>query len=176
MIPDILYPAVSSANLRRSPMRRILSSLIRLCGWAAPAFTQNPSNSTPKAATIQNDSEVIQQIEDDWLKGENTTDIAVLNRVLADDYVNLTPRGLGPGKAEIISHLQPRAGQAPPYSLETADMRIYILGDTAVAAYVKTYTDKGNGNIVREDTTHIFTKDHGAWRYRISRASIRQGD
>src|SRR5260370_22929332 len=113
MIPDILYPAVSSANLRRSPMRHILSCLIVLCGWAAPAFTQNPSNSTPKAATIQNDSEVIQQIEDDWLKGENTTDIAVLERVLADDYVNLTPRGLGPTKHELIRHLHPSAGHSP---------------------------------------------------------------
>jgi hypothetical protein len=150
-----------------------------LCLWAAPAFAQSPSSPAPKASINSapiSDSDLVQRIEDDWLKGENTTDITVLNRVLADDYVNLTPRGFGPGKAEVISHLQPRAGQAPPYSLETADMRIYILGDTAVAAYVKTYTDKGNGNIVREDTTHIFTKDHGAWRLRISRASIRHGD
>src|SRR5260370_30273132 len=160
-------------------MQHILSCLTVLCLWAAPVFAQSPSSPAPKASinsAPMSESDLVQRIEDDWLKGENTTDIAVLNRVLADDYVNLTPSGLGPGKAEIISHLQPRAGQAPPYSLETADMRIYILGDTAVAAYVKTYTDKGNGNIVREDTTHIFTKDHGAWRYRISRASIRQGD
>jgi len=125
---------------------------------------------------VQSDSQLIQQIEDDWLKGENTTDIAVLERVLADDYVNLNPRGLGPGRAEIISHLQPRAGQAPPYSLETRDMHIYVLGDTAVAAYVKTYTTKENGNVVREDATHIFIKDHGTWKLRISRASIRKDD
>jgi len=155
-------------------MRHVLSCLIVLCWWAAPALTQNPPNSAPKAATVQSDSELIQQIEDDWMKGENTTDIAVLERVLADDYVNLTPRGLGPGKAEIISHLQPRAGQAPPYSLDLKDMHIYVLGDAAIAAYVKTYTAKENGNVVREDTTHIFTKDHGIWKLRISRASIRE--
>lgn len=156
-------------------MRHILSCLIVLCSWAAPAFTQNPSDSSPKAAP-QSESQAIQRIEDDWLKGENTTDIAALERVLADDYVNLGPRGLGPGKAEIISHLQPRAGQAPPYSLDVKDMHIYILGDTAVAAYVKTYTAKENGNVVHEDTTHIFTKDHGTWRLKISRASIRKDD
>jgi ketosteroid isomerase-like protein len=157
-------------------MRYILSCLIVLCGWAAPAFTQNPSNSAPKTATVQSDSELIQQIEDDWLKGENTTDMAVLERVLADDYVNLTPRGLGPGKAEIISHLQPRAGQTPPYSLDVKDMHIYVLGDTGVAAYVKTYTAKEGGNVVREDATHIFVKDHGTWRLRISRASLQKDD
>jgi len=155
-------------------MRHVLCWLIVLCWWAAPAFTQNPSNPAPKTTTIENESQLIQQIEDDWLKGENTTDIAVLERVLADDYVNLTPRGLGPGKAEIISHLQPRAGQVPPYSLDIKDMHIYILGDTAVAAYVKTYTAKEDGKVIGEDTTHIFTKDHGTWKLRISRASIHE--
>jgi len=154
-------------------MRRVLACLIVLCSWAAPAFTQNLSDSSPKPAQ-QSESQVIQQIEDDWLKGEKTTDIAVLERVLADDYLNLTPRGLGPGKAEIMSHLQPRAGQNPPYSLDVKDMHIYVLGDTAVAAYTKTYTAKENGNVAHEDTTHIFTKDHGTWKLRISRASIRE--
>ena len=155
-------------------MRHIVCFLIVLCGWAAPAFSQNPSKSAPNEATApQSETQLIQQIEDDWLKGENTTDISVLDRVLADDYVNLTPRGLGPGKAEIMSHLKPRAGETPPYSLEVEDMHIYVLGDTAVAAYVKTYTTKENGNVLREDTTHIFVKDHGTWKLRISRASIR---
>jgi ketosteroid isomerase-like protein len=158
-------------------MRRVLSCLIALCCWAAPAFTQNPSKSAPNGGTAQpSEAQLIQQIEDDWLKAENSTDISVLERVLADDYVNLTPRGLGPGKAEIISHLQPRAGETPPYSLEVKDMHIYVLGDTAVAAYVKTYTDKENGNVLREDTTHIFAKANGTWKLRISRASIRKDD
>jgi hypothetical protein len=115
-------------------------------------------------------------MEDDWLKGENTTDIAVFERILADDYVNLTPSGLGPTKAEIVSHLKPRAGQAPPYSVETKDMHIYVLGDAAVAAYTKRYTAKENGSVLREDTTHIFKKDRGAWKLKVSRATIRKDD
>lgn len=71
-----------------------------------------------------NDPEIIQNIEDDWLQGERTTDITVLDRVLADDYVNLTPRGLGPSKADIIKHLQPHAGETPAYTLETNDMHV----------------------------------------------------
>jgi len=130
----------------------------------------------PKAAAALTDSELIRQIEDGMLKGEDTTDTAVLERVLAEDYVNLTPRGLGPTKAEITGHLKPRTGQPPPYSLENQDMHIYILGDTAVSAYTKTYTAKQNGNVLREDTTHIFKKEHGAWKLKISRASIRKDD
>jgi len=156
-------------------MRYALRLLLLFC-CSVPAFPQG-SSTTPKAATEQPpDSEAIQQMEDDWLKGETTTDIAVFERVLADDYVSLTPSGLGPTKAELVSHLKPRAGQAPPYSVETKDMHIYVLGDAAVAAYTKTYAAKENGNVLREDTTHIFKKDRGAWKLKVSRATIRKDD
>jgi hypothetical protein len=156
-------------------MRKALSFLLLFC-CLVPAFTQGSSN-TPNAATAQPpDAEAIHQIEDDWLKAENTTDIAVFERVLADDYVNLTPGGPGPTKAEIVSHLQSRAGQAPLYSVETKDMHIYVLGDAAVAAYTKTYTAKENRNVLREDTTHIFKKEGGAWKLKVSRATIRKDD
>ena len=49
-------------------MRYILSCLIVLCSWAAPAFTQNGSDADPRTSTVQSDSQVIQHIEDDWLK------------------------------------------------------------------------------------------------------------
>jgi ketosteroid isomerase-like protein len=160
-------------------MRNTMSCLIVLCIFVSTTLGQNAPNDSPKAdtgAAQHGDYAVLQQIESDWLQGENTTDVFVLERVLADDYVNLTPRGLGPGKAEIIRHLQPRAGQAPPYTLETRDMHIYVLGDSAVVAYLKTYTAKENGNVVHEDTTHIFTKDNGVWRLKVSRASACQHD
>jgi hypothetical protein len=51
------------------------------------------------------------------------------------------------------------------------DMHIYILDNTAVAAYAKTYTAKENGNVAHEDTTRIFTKNHG-----VSEAENLPGD
>jgi hypothetical protein len=74
-------------------------------------------------------------MEANWLQGERTTDVAVLEQVLADEFVNLVPSGgIGATKADLIRNLRPRAGQAPPYLLETQDMRVHVLGDTAVAA------------------------------------------
>jgi hypothetical protein len=174
MIPDILYPAVSSANLRRSTLRHILSCLIVLCWWAAPAFTQNPSNSSSNAATIQNDSEVIQQIEDDWLKGENTTDIAVLERVSCGRLRESNPAR--PWANQAGAHKAPSAQFRPFASVLAGDGRYAHLHPRrhGVAAYTKTYTAKENGNLAHEDTTHIFTKDRGTWKLRISRASIRE--
>jgi ketosteroid isomerase-like protein len=114
----------------------------------------------------------IQQLEDDWLKAERTTDPAILDRILSDDFVNLGPTGQAAGKPQLMKNWQPHAGQPPAYTVDTSDMRIYVLGDSAVAAYAKTYTAKENGNVIHEDTTHVFTRDHGTWKLRLSRSSF----
>jgi ketosteroid isomerase-like protein len=158
-------------------MRLVLSFLALLCASTAPALAQNAKNAAPAVPTIiapRGDPEAIQEIEDDWLRAERTTDPAALEKILSDDFVNLAPNGLAPGKTQLLKTWQAHAGQAPPYTVETSDMRIYILGDTAVAAYAKTYTTKDGGNVAHEDTTHIFVKDHGIWKLRISRSSFHQ--
>jgi ketosteroid isomerase-like protein len=140
-----------------------------------PAFGQSaPASSAPPipASAASPDYRAIQQLEDDWLKAERNTDPAILDRVLSDDFVNLGPTGQAANKAQLLKNWQPHAGQPPAYAVETSDMHIYVLGDSAVAAYSKTYTAKENGNVIHEDTTHVFTKDHGAWKLRLSRSSF----
>jgi ketosteroid isomerase-like protein len=156
--------------------RAIFLSMIFLSPVAAFAQSQPPPHHSATATRQQSDTQAIEQIEADFLAAEKQTDPAVIDRVLADDYVNLAPQGTGPGKANILKHFRVHAGQAPPYSVETKGMHIYILGDTAVAAYVKTYTAKENGNVAHEDTTHIFTRTNEVWKLRISRASIHPGE
>jgi ketosteroid isomerase-like protein len=124
------------------------------------------------ASSQDADTQLIQQIETDWLKAERTTDPNIIDRVLANDYVNLTPTGTGPGKVELLSHSLEHSGEAPSYSVRQEDMHIFVLNETsAVAAYVKVYVANENKSVAREDTTHVFTKGHGTWRLRISRAS-----
>ena len=156
-------------------MRRVISYLIALWICVVPAFSQSAADA-PKAAKSsarEADSELIQKIEDEWLNAERHTDPSALEKFLADDFVNLAPNGLAPGKDQLLKNWQGRAGQASPYGVETSDMHIYVFGDTAVAAFSKTYTAKENGNLAREDTTHVFTRDHGSWKLRISRSSFR---
>jgi len=158
-------------------MLRMLSYVIvPLLLGTAMLGQSNAAQPLRDVSATQGDAKAIQQLEDDWLEGERTTDIAVIERVLADDYVNLTPRGIGTGKAEMIEHLRSHAGQAPPYSLQADEMHIYVLDNVAVAAYTKTYTAKENGNVQREDNTHIFRKDHGGWKLKISRETFRPSE
>jgi len=51
-------------------------------------------------------------------------------------------------------------------------MHIYMLGDTAVAMYVKKYVVKENPSIFDiQDQTDVFVKGGNAWKLRISRSS-----
>jgi hypothetical protein len=151
-------------------MKLFLRCLIAFSLLGVPVFAQS------SASAHQDDVKQIQQIEDDWLNAERTTNIEVLERIMADDYVSLNSGAMGPGKVQLLQGLRPKAGQAPPYSVDTQDMHIYILDNVAVAAYTKTYVAKENGNVGREDNTHIFKKDHGVWKLKISRGTVRSSD
>ena len=147
-------------------------TLVWVCLWIPLALYQE-AHSQHAAASIQSDEVAIQQIEDEWLKTERSTDLAAVNRILADDFAGVGTNGPAPGKAQLLKNLQTHAGQAPPYTVETSDMHIIVRGDTAVAAYTKTYTAEENGNVGHEDMTDVFTRDHGRWKLRISRSSLR---
>jgi ketosteroid isomerase-like protein len=158
-------------------MRYTIALALSLCICLPPGFNQaapSQAQESPAATGAHGDADAIQTIEADLLKSEATSNIPVMERILADDYVNLVPHGPGPSKEKIIEGMKPHAGQAPPYSVEMHDLHVYVLGDTAVAVYVKTYTAKENGNTDNEDTTHVFVKDHGSWKLKISRASACQ--
>ena len=152
-------------------MRYCPPLLMVLC-FCAPTLFGQDSTASLKASVPRTDSDIIYQLEDDWLQAERTTNAAALDRILSDDCVNLAPNGLAPGKSQLRETWKAQAGQAPPYPVERWDLRVYILGDTAVAAYSKTYTAKENGNVAHEDTTHVFMKEQGAWKLRISRSSF----
>ena len=147
----------------RIPMLFITAAL------GVSALGQGTPNSTAPSPPDQTDIAAIQQIEDEWLQSQRTTDIAALERIMADDFAGVGTHGPAPGKAQLLKNLQPHAGQAPPYTVENSDMHIIIRGDTAVASYAKTYTAKENGNVDHEDMTDVFTRDHGKWKLRISR-------
>jgi len=77
-----------------------------------------------------------------------------------------------PGKVELLRNFREHSGEVLAYSVRQQDMHIFILSETsAVAAYMKVYEANENKDVAREDTTHVFTKDHGTWRLRISRVS-----
>ena len=150
---------------------RIPMLSLAVCLLATSTVGQSVPTSVSPKSPDQADVAAIQQLEDEWLKTERTTDLAGLDRILADDYAGIGPNGPTPDKAQLQKNLQAHAGQAPPYTVEHSDMHIIVRGDTAVAAYTKTYTAKENGNIDHEYMTDVFTRDHGQWKLRLAHAT-----
>ena len=84
----------------------------------------------------------------------------------------MLPAGPAFTKAKLVEGVHKSKGQAPPYIPSEEDMHVYMLGDTAIAMYVKEYAVRANPNQVdRQDLTDVFVRSAGTWKLKISRAS-----
>jgi hypothetical protein len=125
-----------------------------------------------QSAAPADDTAQIRQLEADLLTAERTTDPKTFDRILAADYVNLTPTGVGPGKDAILANLDEHKGEAPPYSAHQQELHVYLVDSTtAVAVYVKEYVAKENKNVAHHDTTDVFVRGGETWHLKLTRTS-----
>ena len=145
---------------------------------------EHPDSAPAKQATArggtvaqQSDTEVLIQIEKDLLKVHMTSDpevVEMVDKVFADDWVNLEPDRRGPGKPEMrdLLHRLYRDKNAfpKPYpDMQQRDLQVFLFGNTAVATYVQEDTANPDGHPV--DVTDVFVKDNGTWKLRLTRSS-----
>ena len=153
---------------------RLLVNLIVILTLTAVTVAQERPRSASE--TQQSDTESLIQLEKDLFRAKMTSDPEVIGKVLADDWVNITPTGRGWGKPELIERLHQHPGELPPYSAQQQDLQVFLFGNTAVAAYFEEDTAKPDqhlpwGNKLQTDVTDVFVKDGGTWKLRMSRAS-----
>ncbi|PYX68060.1 MAG: hypothetical protein DMG78_26245 [Acidobacteria bacterium] len=138
---------------------------------ATAAFSQKSAVSATTDEVSQKDEQQIRLLEAEMLKGEMNSDPVVFEKILADDCLNL-PAGPDFTKAKLVEGVHKSQGQAPPYIATEEDMHVYMLGDTAIAMYVKEYAVRANPNQVdRQGLTDVFVRSAGTWKLKISRAS-----
>ena len=155
-------------------MRSFLCQAAAFLMVATAAFPQNPAVAVSTNEASQKNEQQIRQIEAEMLKGEMNSDPAVVERIYADDCANPSGR---PGwtKAGLIEGIREYQGQAPPYLASEEDIHVYMLGDTAIAMYVKKYAVRANPDQVdRRDQTDVFVRSAGTWKLKISRSSPHQ--
>ena len=151
-------------------MRSLVFQVVTVLVAATAGFSQNTGAAVSSSESPKNEQQ-IRQIEAEMLKGEMNSDPAVYEKILADDCINW-PAGPGLTKARLIEGIRKSQGKAPPYTAEEEDMRVYMLGDTAVAIYVKRYAVRANPDQVDvQDLTDVFVWSGGEWKLKISRAS-----
>ncbi len=105
-------------------MRKILS----ITGLFVAAVTMSFAQTT--ARPEQNNSEqAVLKLTQEWLDAEDPVDRAVLNRIIADDFLGTGPMGTTVSKADVI----PAEGSASRgLAISGQDIKVCVFGDTAI--------------------------------------------
>ena len=134
-------------------------------------FSQTPVAQVSANQGSQGDEQQVRQIEAELVKAEMDSDPAVFEKILTEDCL-LLPAGPEFTKTKLVEGVHKSQGQAPPYIARAEDVHVYVLGDTAIAMYRKTYAVRNNPDRVdSQDVTDVFVRIAGTWKLKISRSS-----
>jgi len=119
-------------------------------------------------STPQTDREILQRLEEEYLRAEIEDDATIAGSILADDYVGLRPDGSVSTKADVIGRLDRHERRQQPYQITATNMRQHLFGDTACVTYTKVYTRPGNQAAYSENVLHVLIRRNGIWRLELS--------
>src|SRR6202521_2083516 len=123
---------------------------------AAPGEA-NQSKADSDAAT----SQTLQAIEQAWLNAEKSHDAAAFEKLVADDWIAISPDGKSQTKAERSAEIK----TAHTVSATLGDMKVRVFGDAAVVTGTDdeiTMTD-GKKSSDHYAWTDVFVKRNGKW-------------
>ena len=103
----------------------------------------------------------IVESERQWAESVATGDTTVLERILADDFVGVDPKGPFYDKAKMIADTR----EAPKYfvSNHANDVKVRFYGDTAVAQGSETW-ERRSGERGRFVWTDTWVRRNGKWQ------------
>ena len=129
-------------------------SLVLLVAVPMPA-QQPPSDSE---AAI---SKTLQATEQAWLNAEKNHDAATFEKIVADDWIAISPEGKSQTKAERAAEI--KASHIDSATL--ANMKVRVFGDTAVVTGTddETTVEDGKKSTDHYVWTDVFVKRNGKW-------------
>jgi ketosteroid isomerase-like protein len=115
----------------------------------------------PKADSDAATSQTLQAMEQDWLNAEKNHDAAAFEKLVADNWIAITPDGKRQTKAE-------RAAEIKTSNIDSAtlgDMKVRVFGDTAVVTGTDDEVTMKDGNKSSDHYawTDVFVKRNGKW-------------
>lgn len=151
-----------SKGFRRLALQGAVASALLLISWAAPAIA-HPAG-MPRAQKHESRHE-IDQLEDQWRDAVLQGDTAVMNSLLADDYMAITASGTLQTRDEALANL--RSGRWHITSLDLSDRKVRFYGRTALVTSIAevegTTPDGAVSGSYRY--TRVYVRDpRGAWK------------
>ncbi len=127
-----------------------------LLSAAVPVQAQQPKADADAAI-----SQTLQAIEQDWLNAEKNHDAAAFERLVADDWIAITPDGKSQTKAERAAEIK----TAHTTSATLGDMKVRVFGDTAVVTGTddEITIEDGKKSSDHYVWTDVFVKRNGKW-------------
>src|SRR5262245_20229226 len=116
------------------------------------------------AAQGGNVEQTLLQLERDWEQANAKNDLAALDRILAQEFVNTDSDGRLATRAEVMAR---RKSGAVKYAAFTQDdYKVHLFGDTAVVAGRSTSkgTRDGKDYSAQERFTDVFMRRDGRWQ------------
>ena len=106
-------------------------------------------------------SQKLQAMEQAWLNAEKNHDAAAFERLVADDWVAITPDGKTQTKAERATEI--KTGHVSSATL--GNMKVRVFGDTAVVTGTddESTTVDGKASTDHYVWTDVFVKRNGKW-------------
>jgi ketosteroid isomerase-like protein len=128
--------------------------------------------SIPYLATAQSVEQQLKKLEMQWANAGVKKDLAVIDRLLADDFITTDPEGEVFTKAEEIAFL--KSGEDIVSSAELSDIKVRVYGDAAVVTYVYKAKETLKGRDVSGTSrwTDTWVKRGGSWQCAASQGSM----
>jgi ketosteroid isomerase-like protein len=123
--------------------------------FAVPALPHHPNHELHKE---------IEALEMQWRQAQLSNDVAVMDRLLADDYIGISATGTIETKPEALALR--RAGTLHITALDLNDLKVRIYGDTAV---VTSRADLEGTNGASDISgkyryTRVYNRRYGQWK------------
>jgi ketosteroid isomerase-like protein len=106
----------------------------------------------------------IEALEMQWRQAQLTNDVAVMDRLLAEDYIGISANGTIETKAEALALR--RAGTLHITSLDLNDLKVRVYGDTAVVtSRADLEGTNGSSDISgKYRYTRVYNRRFGQWK------------
>ena len=121
----------------------------------------------------RNIEQAIRRLDDQRIQAQVHADATTLDRIYADDFIGVGPRGTVRTKPQVIADFT--SGDLKFQSITTDEIQVRVYGNTAVETGLSTMTGQDKGKDVPRDTrfTRVWVNQRGRWRLVANHYSIR---
>ena len=141
-----------------------LTVLLALSAYAPALFAAPQQGGLPRGEKHESRRE-IDQLEEKWRNAALTGDVAVMDSLLADDYIGINPNGILLSKEDTLARLRNR--QRHITDIELSDSKVRFYGATAlVTSFAHVTGVNANGEAIGDYRyTRVYVRDaQGKWK------------